>query len=485
MNKSERIHMIAVCGTGMAALAGLLKKRGHHVSGSDHAVYPPMSTLLEAEGIVCKQGFDPSHIDPGADRVIIGNAVSRDNPEVVETLRRKLPYLSMASALERFFLEGKQSLVVAGTHGKTTTSSLLASVLDTAGYDPGFLIGGWIKNFDSNHRVGEGPFFVVEGDEYDTAFFDKGPKFLHYRPHHAILTSIEFDHADIFPDLSIILGHFKNFIGLIPPKGRLLAAAGSPEIESVIRNLSCRVERYASALDASNQKDACDWWADSVKVVDRRLQFEVWYRQKNLGCIESPLFGRHNLKNALAVIALSHHLGLTWDQIRKGLRTFQGVKRRQEIVGIARDILVIDDFAHHPTAISETIAALRLQYPSRRLWVVFEPRSATSRRNVFQEAFIEAFQTADGIVVADLHAPDQIPSDQRLDPGKLVADLKTRAKTAFFIPKPDAIVDALSQRLLPGDIVCIMSCGGFGGIHQKLLSQLKNTPTADQPTMPN
>ncbi|MBN4054256.1 UDP-N-acetylmuramate:L-alanyl-gamma-D-glutamyl-meso-diaminopimelate ligase [Nitrospira defluvii] len=475
MNKPERIHMIAICGSGMAALAGLLKKAGHDVSGSDQAIYPPMSTLLEKSEIVCKTGFEPEHIDPLTDRVIIGNAVSKDNPEVGETLRRKLPYLSMASALAQFFLQEKQSLVVTGTHGKTTTASLLASVLTFAGADPGALIGGWVKNFDSNHRLGQGPFFVVEGDEYDTAFFDKEPKFLHYRPAHAILTSIEFDHADIFTSLSAIKGHFKNFVGLIPSDGHLLVADGSPDIESVIQSTACHVERYGVELDGVKQKDHCDWWADSIKMGQETLDFEVWHLNKKMGAIQSPLIGRHNLLNTLAVIGLVHHLGLSWKQIQKGIATFQGVKRRQEIVGSVDDILIMDDFAHHPTAISETLKALRLKYPDRRLWVIFEPRSVTSRRNIFQDAFVHAFQHADGIVIANLYAPEKIPAEQRLDPERIVSDLKSRGNTAFFIPTSDQIVSKLAPQLLPGDLICIMSSGGFDGIHEKLLNELRRS----------
>ncbi len=473
LTQPERIHMIAICGTGMAALAGLLKKSGHHISGSDKAVYPPMSTLLEAEGIVCKSGFKAEHIAPDTDRVIIGNAVSRDNTEVIETLRRGLPYLSMAAALEQFFLTDKQSLVVAGTHGKTTTSSLLASVLSSAAYDPGFLIGGWIKNFDSNHRVGKGPYFVVEGDEYDTAFFDKGPKFLHYRPKHAILTGIEFDHADIFSDIEVIKNLFRQFVELIPPEGHLLLAAGSPEADSVVRNLPCSVERYGSSLDKKIHRSNCDWYADAVKSIDEVLGFDVWYRNKKLGNIASPLCGRHNLMNALSVIALCHHIGLSWVQIKDGLQSFQGVKRRQELVGVVDDILVMDDFAHHPTAISETLAGLKVRYPSRRLWVVFEPRSATSKRKVFQKAFVSAFEAADQIVLAGLHAPEKIKPEDRLDLEQLVFDINAQDKTARFIPSTDQIVKALITALQPGDLVCIMSCGGFDGIHQKLLAQLE------------
>ena len=278
MNESERIHMIAICGTGMAALAGLLKKTGHHVTGSDQSIYPPMSTLLEQDHILCKQGYSPDHIAPDTDRVIIGNAVSKDNPEVIETLRRALPYLSMASAVGTYFLKDKHALVVAGTHGKTTTSSLLASILTTAGKDPSALIGGWVNHFNSNHRLGSGPFFVVEGDEYDTAFFDKGPKFLHYRPEHAILTSIEFDHADIFPDIEAVRHAFQQFVQLIPKSGLLLAAAEYEEITQVTQNLPCRVEQYGIETEEPEQSSAPHWQARAIRQNEAFLEFEVWYQ---------------------------------------------------------------------------------------------------------------------------------------------------------------------------------------------------------------
>jgi len=468
--------MIAICGTGMAALAGLLKEAGHDVSGADEAIYPPMSTLLEQDNITCMQGYSPEHIHPETDRVIIGNAVSKDNPEVVETIRRKLPYLSMSAAVSSYFLKDKQSLVVTGTHGKTTTSALLTSVLASSGCRPGALIGGWLKNFDSNHCLGKGPFFVIEGDEYDTAFFDKGPKFLHYRPKHAILTSIEFDHADIFKNLTEILETFKKFVRLIPADGVLLAASGVAEIDQVVHNLPCRVERYGTEMDSDKVTKEADWRAVSVKQAEAFIEFEVRYNQRILGNIRSPLIGRHNLNNSLAVIALSHHLGLPWGEIQQGVLAFKGVKRRQEIAGEVDDILVMDDFAHHPTAIRETLAALRLRYPSRRLWAVFEPRSATSRRNIFQEAFIKAFLSADQIVLSGLYAPEKIPDNLRLDPEEIVSCLKALGKQAWFILSTEQIVTQLGEQLSPGDLVCIMSSGGFDGLHQKLLSQLRNSP---------
>ncbi len=459
----------------MAALAGMLKKAGHHVSGSDQSIYPPMSTLLSQNKITCKQGYAPEHIDPQTDRVIIGNAVSKDNPEVIETFKRKLSYLSMASAIETYFLQDKQALVVTGTHGKTTTSALLASILASTEKDPTALIGGWVKNFNSNHRLGDGSFFVIEGDEYDTAFFDKGAKFLHYRPQNAILTSIEFDHADIFKDLAAILRAFQQFVRLIPPSGILIAEAGSKEIDQVLKDIPCRVERYSTELDDLPQNNRCDWQARAVKQDQTLMSFEVFYKSKCLGKIRSPLIGRHNLNNTLAVIALCHHLGLSWPEIQKGLLDFKGIKRRQEIVGIVNNIIVMDDFAHHPTAITETLLALRMRYPSRRLWAIFEPRSATSRRNIFQEAFTQAFKKADHTILAAPFATEKIPLEERLNPEKIITELRAFGKAADFIPSSEKILDTLHRQVQPGDLICIMSSGGFDGLHAKLLKQLSKT----------
>ncbi|MFQ5580303.1 MAG: UDP-N-acetylmuramate:L-alanyl-gamma-D-glutamyl-meso-diaminopimelate ligase [Nitrospiria bacterium] len=470
----KNIHMIAICGTGMAALAGLLKKAGHAVTGSDAQVYPPMSTFLEKAEIICKSGFAPDHIEPHTDLVIIGNAVRKDNPEVLEALKRKLPTLSMAAAVEEYFLKSRQSLVVSGTHGKTTTSSILGWVLSSAGCDPSMLIGGWVQNLNSNHRLGSGPHFVIEGDEYDTAFFDKGPKFLHYRPQHAILTSIEFDHADIFADLDAVKSAFQKFVHLLPPNGTLLAGAGDQAIDKVIQNLNCRIERYGTEMDGNAQQNQIDWLADGIHVAGNLICFNVSYHQKKMGNIESPLFGRHNIKNTLAVIALCHHLGLSWEKIREGIKSFQGVKRRQEIVGIAGDIIIMDDFAHHPTAIAETLASLRWRYPTRRIWAVFEPRSATSRRNIFQEAFIEAFKKADRIILAEPFATEKLAPDERLNPLEIIKSLNRTGNKASFIPTSEKIISELPTQLQAGDLVCIMSSGGFGGIHRKLLSQIKS-----------
>ncbi|MBI3611023.1 MAG: UDP-N-acetylmuramate:L-alanyl-gamma-D-glutamyl-meso-diaminopimelate ligase [Nitrospirae bacterium] len=470
MGTTDRhIHLIAICGTGMAALAGMLKAAGYRVTGSDANVYPPMSTMLERQGISYRVGFRPENIEPDTDLVVIGNAVSKTNPEVLAVLERGLPYRSFPQALAEFFLDGRVPIVVAGTHGKTTTAALAAWVLDCAGLSPGFLIGGWVKNFDANSRPGTGRYFVVEGDEYDTAFFDKGPKFLHYRPHAAILTSIEFDHGDIYNSLDEIKAAFRTFVRLIPSDGMLLAAEGDPNVQEVIREASCDTSTYG--LNSSGR-----WHAEEIRFDTKGVSFRVMKDRTDLGRFRSPLVGKHNLNNAVAVIGLAFSLGLSADAIQKGIESFHGVKRRQEVAGEVNGIIVMDDFAHHPTAIRETLAGLRLQYPGRRIWAIFEPRSATSRRNVFQREFPSSFEPADRIVIAGLFAPEKIPAEQRLDPKRVAEDLRVLGKEAAFIPTADEIVRTVSPQLKSGDLVCVMSSGGFDGIHGKLLKALAGPP---------
>jgi UDP-N-acetylmuramate: L-alanyl-gamma-D-glutamyl-meso-diaminopimelate ligase len=461
----RHIHLIALGGSGMAGLASMLKSAGYHVSGSDAHVYPPMSHVLEREGIPYKEGFRPENLDRNTDLVIIGNTVSKTNPEVQETLRRNLDYMSLPQALEAFFLCNRFPVVIAGTHGKTTTAALAAWVLDQAGLDPGFLIGGWANNFSGNSRVGSGKYFVVEGDEYDTAFFDKGPKFLHYRPQAAILTSIEFDHADIYSDLAQVKKAFSSFVKQIPTTGLLIAAEGNSHIRDVITDASCRMETYGIHSNSV-------WRVTEPIFSDQRVRFRVFHGSQDMGEFLSRLSGRHNLLNALAVIALAAAQGIPLDVIRSAVASFQGVRRRQEVLGIVKGVMVIDDFAHHPTAIYETLLALRMQYPEKRLWAVFEPRSATSRRRVFQEHFPKAFREADRVVISDLYSPDKIPADQRLDPRQVVADLVADGIQAVFCATVDHVLKYLTHELRSGDVVCVMSSGDFGGLHTRLLSAL-------------
>jgi UDP-N-acetylmuramate: L-alanyl-gamma-D-glutamyl-meso-diaminopimelate ligase len=450
----------------MAALARMLKTAGYRVTGSDANVYPPMSTLLEREGISYRIGFRPENIEPDTDLVVIGNAVSRTNPEVQSVLDRGIPYRSFPQALAEFFLTNRTPIVIAGTHGKTTTSALMAWVLESAGLDPGFLIGGWVINFGANSRPGTGRYFVVEGDEYDTAFFDKGPKFLHYRPHAAILTSIEFDHGDIYNDLDEIKTAFRKFVRLIPSDGILFAMDEDPNVRTVIRDVSCPQSTYGLNSTAG-------WCAEGIRFNSDGVSFRVRNGRQDLGLFRSPMVGRHNLVNALAVIGLASTLGLSPESIQKGIESFRGVKRRQEMLGEVAGVIVMDDFAHHPTAIRETLAGLRLRYPQRRIWAVFEPRSATSRRNVFQKEFPLSFEPADRIVIADIFAPEKLPAGLRLDPKQVAEDLRGLGKEAEFIPTTDEIVRTISPHLKSGDLVCVMSSGGFDGIHGKLLKALE------------
>jgi UDP-N-acetylmuramate: L-alanyl-gamma-D-glutamyl-meso-diaminopimelate ligase len=462
----RHIHLIAICGTGMAALARMLKAAGYRVTGSDANVYPPMSTLLEREGIPYRIGFRPENIEPDTDLVVIGNAVSRTNPEVQSVLDRGIPYRSFPQALAEFFLTNRTPIVIAGTHGKTTTSALMAWVLESAGLDPGFLIGGWVINFGANSRPGTGRYFVVEGDEYDTAFFDKGPKFLHYRPHAAILTSIEFDHGDIYNDLDEIKTAFRKFVRLIPSDGILFAMDEDPNVRTVIRDVPCPQSTYGLNSTAG-------WCAEGIRFNSDGVSFRVRNGRQDLGLFRSPMVGRHNLVNALAVIGLASTLGLSPESIQKGIESFRGVKRRQEMLGEVAGVIVMDDFAHHPTAIRETLAGLRLRYPQRRIWAVFEPRSATSRRNVFQKEFPSSFDPADRIVIANIFAPEKLPAGLRLDPKQVAEDLRGLGKEAEFIPTTDEIVRTISPHLKSGDLVCVMSSGGFDGIHGKLLKALE------------
>jgi UDP-N-acetylmuramate: L-alanyl-gamma-D-glutamyl-meso-diaminopimelate ligase len=461
--ESRHIHLIAICGVGMSALAGMLQRRGFRVTGSDQNVYPPMSTHLEALGIELRRGFAAEHLADHPQLIIVGNAVSRSNPEVQAMLAQGIPFLSFPQALAEYFLVDRHPIVITGTHGKTTTASLMAWILETAGLDPSYMIGGMPRNFGTNYKLGTGDFFVIEGDEYDTAFFDKGPKFLHYRPHSAILTSVEFDHADIYRNLEHVKEAFRQFIRTLPTDGYLAAGVDFPQVVELVRSTPCPWEGYGFAEQAH-------WRATHVECDEAATHFHVQYDDQDLGTLHWQLVGRHNIQNALGVIAVAHHLGVSLETIRQGLQSFTGVKRRQEIRGVVRDITVIDDFAHHPTAIRETLAALRARYGGQRLWAIFEPRSATSRRAIFQDDFVEAFAAADRVVIAGLFNPEAIAMEERLSPERLAHDIAHRCvKDAVYLPEVDGIVQHVAARARPGDVVAILSNGGFGGIHDKLL----------------
>jgi UDP-N-acetylmuramate: L-alanyl-gamma-D-glutamyl-meso-diaminopimelate ligase len=467
--KGSHIHLIAICGVGMASLAGLLQSQGYRVSGSDQNVYPPMSTYLQGVGIPILTGYRKEHIADRPDLVIVGNAVSKDNLEVQAVLDANIPYISFPEALGKFLIGSRQSLVITGTHGKTTTTALAAWVLASAGLEPGFFVGGVPINFGSGWNPGKGSLVVLEGDEYDSAFFDKGPKFLHYRPYRAILTSLEFDHADIYHDLDHLKEAFRRFMQLIPSDGALVACYDDVAVREVVAASSCRVISYGA-------DDRFDWSAKNIRARQGTTIFEPCYKGNPDGAVEMNLMGRHNVKNALAVYAIGREIGLDREKLRKGLASFTGVKRRQEVKGERREVLVIDDFAHHPTAVRETIDAVKAAYPGRRLWAVFEPRSNTSRRRIFAREFAEALAAAERVVVAGLYLPEKIPEEERLQPAEMVKEINrfAGAACARYMEQSVDIPPLIGSEAQPGDIVLVMSNGGFGGIQEKILEALSD-----------
>ncbi len=469
---TRRIHLIGVAGTGMGAFAGMLKAAGHEVTGSDQNVYPPMSDMLRAWAIPVLTPYDPANLDiVKPDLVVIGNVIRRVNPEATEVRARRLPQMSFPAALGAFFLRERHSVVVTGTHGKTTTTALLGHVLAASGRDPSFLVGGVARNYDASYRLGAGPHFVVEGDEYDTAYFDKGPKFLHYRPRTAILTSIEFDHADIFRDLPHYEAAFERFVRLLPPGGCLAVSAASPNALRIARASAARVVTYglpASSGDASG----VDYAATDLVHEPAGARFGVLERDRALGVASLPGGGAHNVENALGVVAAARALGLGFEEIARGLATFTGVRRRQEVRGEVGGVVVIDDFAHHPTAVRATIAAIRARFPGRRLWAAFEPRSNTSRRRLHQDEYVEALAGAACVALKVPEPHDMVPADQRLDADRVVADLRARGVDARTEADVDRLVRAVADGARPGDIVLVMSNGAFGGFIDRLLAAL-------------
>ncbi|NDY43178.1 UDP-N-acetylmuramate:L-alanyl-gamma-D-glutamyl-meso-diaminopimelate ligase [Dissulfurirhabdus thermomarina] len=459
------VHLVGICGTGMAALAGLFKARGYVVRGSDANVYPPMSDLLRELGIPVAQGYDPGNLEPAPDLVVIGNVVRRDNPEARAVIEAGLPYLSLPEAVARLCLEDRASLVVAGTHGKTTTASLLVGALAGAGYDPGFLIGGVVRSHGRGFHPGAPPWFVLEGDEYDTAFFDKGPKFLHYRPQAVILTSLEFDHADIYPDLAAVKAAFRGLVALLPPDGLLVACSDWPDVLEVAAGAAAPVVTYGTGPGA-------DWRLESVEVGPDGTAFQAVAPGGRRRAFTLALPGAHNALNALAVAALCDGLGVEPEGAARGLAACRGVRRRQEVRGEAGGVTVIDDFAHHPTAVRVTLEALRAAYPGRRLLVAFEPRTNTSRRKVFQEAYARAFDAADRVWVREVPDPEKVPAAERFSSRRLVADLETRGVAAGWFPDAGAIADDLVAACRPGDVVAVLSNGAFEGLHERLLRRL-------------
>ena len=465
----HHIHLMGICGTGMASLAGMLKQRGYHVSGSDQNVYPPMSLFLEQLSIPVLQGYSPENLNPEPDLVIVGNVITRENPEAIALSHLNIPYLSMPQALKTFAMEGKRSIVISGTHGKTTTSALACWVLENAGMDPSFMVGGIPGNFQGGFKMGHGPHFVVEGDEYDTAFFDKGPKFLHYSPWVVILTSIEFDHADIYRNLDHVIDNFQKLIQIIPHDGLLIANGDDPVVRAQTERAPCPVVTYGFSESASYR-------AVDVAVGEESTQLKVRNPEGETFVFASPMYGRHNMSNLLAALCLSEFLGIDPTSLEKALQTYKGVKRRQEIKGEEKGILVIDDFAHHPTAVRETIRAVKEKYTQRRLMAVFEPRSNSSRRNIFQKAYAVSFNHADLVMVPEPPLMEKIPPDERFSSSKLVEDLKKSGTKAFYFPNTDRLLEEIMGQSRPGDVVLFMSNAAFDNLPERLLGELRQHP---------
>jgi len=464
-------HLIGICGTAMASLAGMLQSRGHLVTGSDQNVYPPMSTQLESLGIQILNGYRAQNADIGADVVVVGNAISRGNPELEEVLKRKMLYRSQAEVVKEEFIRGKRSLVVAGTHGKTTTTSIAAWVCEVGGLNPGFLVGGIAQNFGSSFRVSDSNYFVIEGDEYDTAYFDKKPKFMHYLPEVAIVGNIEFDHADIYRDLQDIKFQFSRLMNLVPGNGKLICGTDSPAVREVLDEMKGKL---FTEFETFGLSDDALWQARYIDFSKEKTRFTVFRDSLSWGEFEINLIGDFNVRNCLAVIIAADFWGIPREKIQEAFDTFESVKRRMEVRGVIRGITVIDDFAHHPTAVEETLKALKLKYSGKRLVAIFEPRSWSSRLAVFQEAYAKAFAFADYVMIAGVYNTSKASEIGKvLDVNELVRSIEMQGKPAYALPDADTIIEHLLPDLRDGDVVAIMSNGGFGGIHEKLLTRLE------------
>jgi UDP-N-acetylmuramate: L-alanyl-gamma-D-glutamyl-meso-diaminopimelate ligase len=478
MQRSKHIHLIGICGTAMASLAGMLQEQGHRITGSDAAAYPPMSELLASLGIPIHEPYAERNLDPRPDLVVVGNAISRGNVELEYVLDTRIPFCSMAAILHDEFLPGRESLVVAGTHGKTTTTSMLAWIYEVASREnsalaPSFLIGGVAENFGTSFMVRPTKPFLLEGDEYDTAFFDKGPKFLHYFPDGLILTHVEFDHADIYADLPAVKTAFKRLVNLVPRRGRIVAFDGSENVDECIAKAFCAVERYGFAASSH-------WHVSNVRHEGSLTRWTLTRSGVLFAELSLPMAGAHNALNATAAAALASGQGLPDEAIIEALATFKSVKRRLEVRAVVGGVTIIDDFAHHPTAIRETLRALRESYPGRRLWAVLEPRSNTLRRNVFELDLVESLALADRVVMAAVFKSESIPVAERLHPEHVIAALNERGTSASLFTDADAIVESISPQLRDGDVVAILSNGGFGNIYQKLPNSIARRSSTAQ-----
>ncbi len=458
----QSVHFVGICGTAMASTAAAMQERGFRVSGSDQNVYPPMSTFLAEAKVEVMSGYSEANLRHQPDLVVIGNAISRGNPEVEAVLERKWRHTSLPALLREYFIHGRRALVVAGTHGKTTTTSLLAWVFEHAGLEPSFLIGGIPENLGRGARFTASPWFIIEGDEYDSAFFDKRSKFVHYQPEVAILNNLEFDHADIFENLAAVQTSFRRLITLVPRNGLLLANGDDPNLQGMLEVSFCPVQRFGLQATNDARAECLDLAADGSRFTVSGFRFEL------------PLTGELNVRNALAVVACARHCGLGDAQIQEAFATFRGIKRRMQLRGESGGVAVVDDFGHHPTAIRETLKAIRVKFAGRRVWAIFEPRTNTTRRKVFQRELAESFGDADCVVIAEVARLDQLPPDDRLDPHALMESLRGSGKAAAYLPTVEAIVRHVHAAALPGDVVCVFSNGGFGGIHEKLLAAFKD-----------
>jgi UDP-N-acetylmuramate: L-alanyl-gamma-D-glutamyl-meso-diaminopimelate ligase len=464
LSASLDIHFLGIGGTAMGAVAAMLKNQGYRVTGSDEQVYPPMSTFLEREGIDVRTGYDPRNLPLNKDAVIVvGNTIKRGNPEVEAVLDQKRLYLSLPEVLKNYFLRGKRNIVITGTHGKTTTSSITAWLLEKAVREPSFLIGGIPENFGLGCRKGGGDFWVLEGDEYDTAFFDKRSKFLHYLPEVVVINNIEFDHADIYENLDAIKLSFQRLMTIVPQNGLVIYNA-----DVASKSLSQKIGVTLTPENAASISSSGLVVLSQLELTSQGSAFTLWDQRFFL-----PMAGEINVRNAAMAIVAAHHVGVSLNEIAQGVATFKGVRRRQQLRGEVRGVFVIDDFGHHPTAIRHTIAAIRQQYPRARLWALFEPRSNTTRRAVFQNLLPEALAKADGVFVAQVAALHQIPVGERLDPERVVSDIKGAGVPAYYEPDADAIIARLLPLVDKGDVILILSNGGFGGIHEKLLNALR------------
>jgi UDP-N-acetylmuramate: L-alanyl-gamma-D-glutamyl-meso-diaminopimelate ligase len=462
----KNFYLIGICGTAMASLAGMLREKGYQVSGSDSDVYPPMSDFLDRAGIPVFKGFAAANIEQARpDLVIIGNALSRGNVELEYVLDSGITYASMAETVKELFIRGKNSIVVAGTHGKTTTTAMLAWILDVAGRKPSFLVGGIAENFGRSFQVAEGPDFVIEGDEYDTAFFDKGPKFLHYLPRIVLLKNIEFDHADIYKDLEAVKTAFRRLVNIVPRSGLIVAGVDNPVVAELIKSAFSRVATVGLGTG--------EWQATNVEPAPEGMSFDIVHGGHPVGRFHIPLAGSFNVENALGAIVVARELGIENGVIQQALSTFKSVKRRLELRGEVNGVRVYDDFAHHPTAVLETLRAVRERYRDGRIWAIFEPRSQTSRRRVFEQAFIEAFDPADAAVFARVYAAGKLDPEETLSPDRVVEGIKARGRIAHTFASTGEILNFVASNVKSGDQVVIMSNGGFDNIHNKLLEALR------------